>query len=326
MSTPATSQEVPISVPASIWDFADQQYLKKPWPTLTTCSTSPPPAPVSSAAVHLTTGPEVNLETLAVNRNPGLGPITPLADINQGSTNACSSFAFAQAYTIAYALAHPGRILPQLSPIFAYYFQRVQECTTTGVCPCPTCPVGSSCPSHCEPPCVDCGSYILSATTVYAGGVATSQQWPLSSPLNAAPSPTARQGSINQRITKTACVPVTPASEKTMASSIHAHLLAGHVVIVFINVTPSDMAWMQSMLNRSDATLADVMWPGPSTSSEKSADGHIVCVVGYDPTLDGFIIRNSYGFSWGAQGRFVIPSSQMGSPLIHDATAVITVQ
>jgi C1A family cysteine protease len=40
---------------------------------------------------------------------------------------------------------------------------------------------------------------------------------------------------------------------------------------------------------------------------ESQMGGHAVVCVGYDDTLQRFIIRNSWGANWGQEGYFTIP-------------------
>ena len=47
--------------------------------------------------------------------------------------------------------------------------------------------------------------------------------------------------------------------------------------------------------------------PVPNTSTEQLLGGHAVCVVGYDDNRQVFIVRNSWGTGWGANGDFYMP-------------------
>jgi C1A family cysteine protease len=55
------------------------------------------------------------------------------------------------------------------------------------------------------------------------------------------------------------------------------------------------------------------LMPYPNTRTEQLLGGHAVCFVGYDDNLSGpagrgyFIVRNSWGTSWGQQGYFYMP-------------------
>lgn len=49
------------------------------------------------------------------------------------------------------------------------------------------------------------------------------------------------------------------------------------------------------------------MMPYPNTNTEQLLGGHAVCIVGYNNNNNRFIVRNSWGTSWGDQGYFYMP-------------------
>jgi C1A family cysteine protease len=55
--------------------------------------------------------------------------------------------------------------------------------------------------------------------------------------------------------------------------------------------------------------------PGPN---EKVAGGHAVLAVGYDDTKQQFIVRNSWGTSWGRDGYFRMPYAYLTDPNLAD--------
>jgi len=252
-----------------------------------------------------------------------------LADITQGNTNMCSAFAFSQAFTILAALQlSPGDTPPQLSPVYAYYFQRVQECATTGVCACPSC-TPTSCTTPCAAPCTDCGSYLAAALSVFATGVAPSSVWPLTSGMNVEPSAAAVAAAAGQRITEWACINNTAGAP----AAVLAHLTLGHPVVVFLELTPAMETWMTGLVGWAQGTSPTALenaavqlpaYTAPGTGNP-SPVGHVVVIVGYSPLSDVFIVRNSFGFSWGAQGRFTIPRAALTPPMLHTAVAVAVV-
>lgn len=58
-----------------------------------------------------------------------------------------------------------------------------------------------------------------------------------------------------------------------------------------------------------------VPMPGPN---EKVAGGHAVVAVGYDDTKQQFIVRNSWGTSWGRDGYFRMPYTYLTDPNLAD--------
>jgi len=293
-----------LTAPPAIFDFSDASYLKMAVTSWPSCS------PLGGLPPTVTS-------TIDLESKGGF----PLADITQGSSNMCSAFAMAQAYTVKYALQTPGGVFPQLSPVYAYYLQRVEECSTSGVCPCPSCKDGSATCTKCDPPCVDCGSYLLSASSIYGTGVCTSLAWPLTTDLNMPPSEKARKRAGDQRVSTLVCVNV----GDSLASDVILHLSNGNPVVVFLKITSAILQWMQTMVDRAVDVAKYATVVMPVVQGAASNEGHVVCVVGYDPTADVFIVRNSYGFKWGAQGRFSIRKSDFTGNLIHEAVAIVAV-
>ena len=311
MQAAQISSGVPLGDFSALLDYTTATYLTKPAPVLTNCG-----AAAGSAAAGA-----LNLEADAT---AACGEF-PLANITQGSSNSCSAFAFAQAFTVRAALqtrAPP----PQLSPLFAYYFQRVQQCSADATCACPTCKSGSSSTcTACEPPCLDCGSYLGSALDVFSAGVCASSAWPLSQPLNATPSPAARVAAT-YTISRATCIAVDTAT-------IVAALQTGAPVVVLFRMSPAAVAWMQSLVNYAvpepDISAdAGVMFPSDADDAAVSNDvlGHVAVITGYAPAPAAFIVRNSFGFQWGNQGRFTLRAADVTSRLVQQAIAVQSVR
>jgi C1A family cysteine protease len=47
---------------------------------------------------------------------------------------------------------------------------------------------------------------------------------------------------------------------------------------------------------------------------EKQVGGHCVVLVGYDDSQSMFIVRNSWGTSWGMAGYFMMPYAYLTNP------------
>ena len=52
--------------------------------------------------------------------------------------------------------------------------------------------------------------------------------------------------------------------------------------------------------------------------TEKVLGGHAVCAVGYDDSTNRFIVRNSWGTSWGQKGYFTIPYDYLANRNLSD--------
>ena len=54
--------------------------------------------------------------------------------------------------------------------------------------------------------------------------------------------------------------------------------------------------------------------PMPDVHNENMVGGHAIAVVGYIKEEDMFLMRNSWGTSWGLNGYFKIPAAYLCSP------------
>ena len=303
--------------PTGVINFSDTAYLKGA-PSVLPC----PPGTVPTQGP----GPwsaSVNLETLAAGRHPESctsSKTAPLADVSQGSTRMCSSMAFAQGYSILWALGRPApQPVPQLSAIYAYFVQRVQECTQTGACACPTCKK-PQCASACDPPCVDCGSYLAPAADVFLRGVCTSASWPMTSGLNTSPSAAARAAAGAHALGSVGCL----AADAHAAARAYASLQANCPLVVFFNLAPNQLAWMSALANWTGRGLGTegVRLPAAVAGSPV---GHVALCVGYEALTDEFVVRNSFGFAWGVGGRCTFAKANMKQGSVQFAVAIVEV-
>jgi hypothetical protein len=237
-------------------------------------------------------------------------------DLSQGSLNMCTSMALVHGFALVAALARQAPPPPPLAPTYAYYFQRVAECTDRGVC---ACPAAQGKAAACAPPCLDCGSLFSSALEVFGAGVPPAALWPaVTAPLaaaNATPSAAAQAAAPATRLTQWACLPdVGP-------GTVQRALAAGHPVLVFWNVSANIVRWMaaQAHVGGLVETLAAATAP-PFDSTATPIQGHAVLIVGTTPA--GFIVRNSFGNAWGARGRCLIALTDFTPAAIRTAVAL----
>ena len=279
-----------------------------------------------------TAAPTLDLEATAQGI---IGPGARLfADVSQGTINMCTSLAFAQGYTLKYCLQQTreafraeGATVPQLSAVFAYYFQRVEECKTFGVCKCTLCAQRDTCTDVCSPPCIDCGSYLLSAATVFSNGVCISQCWPyskaVSGDLDTPPDDAARANALAFRVPALTCI----TTDGSLPSNVCAALAAGKPVVAFINLTPAQVGWMQAQQLGSSGPPWALPMPAFNTQVSPSAlVGHAVLIDGWYAPGRLFLVRNNFGLAWGSGGRFAISADSLGTPgQVHSAVELTRV-
>jgi hypothetical protein len=278
----------------------------------------------SSARVATT---NIDLEATALARMGTRNVNQLFSSASQGATNMCTSMAMTHAYALRYALTQPivngsglDARVPQLSATYAYYFQRVQECRDVRVCVCRTCAAVPSCKDDCEPPCVDCGSYLQSAGAVFETGVALADVWPASRGMDTPPSAEARANAALYRVTALACVPIA-------ASAFHAALVDGFPIAAFLNLTPTQTAWMAAQTHAVATTPQQLVMPAYSVAANARTTvvGHVVMLDGFDAGARVFLARNNYGNTWGVDGRFAIALDQVTTLQFHTALAVRSV-
>lgn len=231
-------------------------------------------------------------------------------DISQGGFNTCTAFACSHAFALVAALTSRGSSssTPFLSPLYAYFYERVRECSLSAACKCPS--PGATC----DTPCLDCGSLLSSAVAVYTLGVAPLEAWPMSQSLNTQPSAAAGYQAPLRHFSKTTCIP--PGD----VGSVVASLESSAPVVCFLNLSPNQVTWMQGLQISSGVPrdLQTVMMPSPGPGA---TSGHCVLLVGVNQ--GGFIMRNSFGQNWGAQGRCIIPFAVFTSKsFVHSSVSV----
>lgn len=81
-------------------------------------------------------------------------------------------------------------------------------------------------------------------------------------------------------------------------NSIKTSLAHGYPVVVGIEIYES--------FESQEVTQSGIV-PMPNVSSEKYLGGHAVLIVGYDDSTSSWLMRNSWGTSWGMNGYFTLP-------------------
>lgn len=295
-------------------------YLAQPVTSWTNC--------VAAGVSTSNSGTTIDLNALASAKLPN--SLTLFADVTQGVVNMCTSVAMSQAYTLKYVLQHTkddfaasGAAVPQLSATFAYYYQRVEECSVFGVCPCSQCDVNPSCTDKCNPPCVDCGSYLRSAVSVFQDGVCLATAWPYTSPRDATPSTDARLNALAFKMTAVRCMAI---DAGTLVATIQQELQRGNPVVVFLKLQPQQAAWMQAQAIGAAAPASALVMPAASTAAGSGSGsdvvGHVVMVYGFDAAKGVFLIRNNFGLQWGVAGCFAMTFAAFTPSQVNSAVSV----
>ena len=195
---------------------------------------------------------------------------------DQGAIGSCTANAIAAAYDYAHNRQGLGFITP--SRLFIYANERLLENT---------------------PLTEDSGAQIFDGVHCVANqGVCPESEWPYDiSQFSVTPPQTCYQDALRDLVV---------AYEKVDPQYVLAALAQGNPVIIGITVYESFESW--------DVNKTGVV-PMPA-SDEQCLGGHAVLIVGYDLGARTWIVRNSWGPLWGAEGYFILPFdylTQLGS-------------
>jgi C1A family cysteine protease len=157
-----------------------------------------------------------------------------------------------------------------VSRLFIYYYERVLEGTVN----------------------YDNGAYIRDGIKVcYTYGAPLESLWPYNiSKFKNAPSPPALTDAAKRKVTSY--------QRAADFDAVIDALNNGYPVVVGFNV--------YSSFETTSVARTGYM-PYPNTKREKLLGGHAVLIVGYNKNDSMFIVRNSWGASWGDNGYFYMP-------------------
>jgi len=186
---------------------------------------------------------------------------------NQGSLGSCTGQSIAGAIEL---LNKRGGKHNDVSRLFIYYYERLILGTVN----------------------YDSGAYIrdgIKATNKY--GASLESLWPHDiRKFRQEPITEAKNDALNRKVTRYERV-------NDFNGCVDA-LTNGYPVVMGFYVYDSFMS--------TNVARTGIM-PYPNTKREKLLGGHAVLLVGYDKTKKVFIVRNSWGTSWGDKGYFYMP-------------------
>jgi C1A family cysteine protease len=151
----------------------------------------------------------------------------------------------------------------------------------------------------------DAGAYIRDGIKVcYTKGAPLESLWPYATNKFATKPPTAAYTDALKR-------KVTGYQRCADFNAVKNAVAAGNPVVIGFTVYDSfEGAWGDIPHGQAGSG----MMPFPNIATESVLGGHAVCIVGYDDTLPvagrangRFIVRNSWGTSWGDAGYFYMP-------------------
>jgi len=197
---------------------------------------------------------------------------SPIDD--QGNLGSCTGNAIAGAIDLLDRKTH--NLQTRVSRLFIYYYERVIENDVN----------------------YDNGAYIsdgIRATSTY--GAPQETLWPYNINLfRTRPSSAAIADAVKRKVTSSQAAANFTAVQSALAS--------GYPVIVGFDVYSSfEGAWG----NIPHGQTGSGVMPYPNTRTEQLLGGHAVCIVGYNNANSTFIVRNSWGTSWGDNGYFYMP-------------------
>ena len=193
---------------------------------------------------------------------------------DQGDLGSCTANAIAGAIQFLQAMKPEPLVMP--SRLFIYYNERVMEDTVDS----------------------DAGAELMDGIkSVNHQGVCPESEWPYDDTrLTALPWPDCYTDASKELLLQYLSI------DNTALDDLKAALVQGPVVGGFSVYDSFE----------SDAVAASGMVPMPDLATESVQGGHAILVVGYNS--DRFIVRNSWGPTWGNSGYFSIPQRYFTDP------------
>ena len=210
-------------------------------------------------------------------------PLPPVVDLrqwaspvdDQGDLGSCTGNAIAGAIDLMDNKNYKKNT--RVSRLFIYYYERLLEGTVNQ----------------------DSGAQIRDGIKVgYTYGAPLEKLWPYNiNKFKTAPSAAVIADAAKRKITKYQNAADFNAVKDAVAS--------GYPVVIGFTVYSSF---------ESDTVAKTGNMPMPNVKTEQCLGGHAVCIVGYDDHKQSFIVRNSWGTTWGDKGYFYMPYGIIQNP------------
>ena len=219
-------------------------------------------------------------------------PLPPVVDLrqwaspvdDQGSLGSCTGNAIAGAIELMDRKNYKTKT--EISRLFIYYYERLMEGTVNK----------------------DAGAQIRDGIKVgYTYGAPLEKLWPYHiNKFKTAPSAEALADAAKRKITKY--------QNAADFNAVKDALASGYPVVIGFSVYSSF---------ESPAVSSMGIMPMPDVHREQLLGGHAVCIVVYNDSKQRFIVRNSWGPSWGDNGYFYMPYGIIQNPQLSSDFWVI---
>lgn len=227
-----------------------------------------------------TTAPTVDLRTVY---NLTQTVHTALSDIDQGQLGSCTANSIATAYALEELKQHNDKIfLP--ARLFIYYNERLLEGTVDE----------------------DAGAMIADGIkTLNLYGVIDEHQYEYD-PLKFTLKPPQSIYTEAKLATAVKYANIDFSADNTLADRV------AHLKRTINSGYPFVLGFIVYESFESEEVAQTGLMPMPNVDTEQVLGGHAVCAVGYNDSLNSFIIKNSWGPNWGVHGYFYMPYNFIG--------------
>jgi hypothetical protein len=212
---------------------------------------------------------------------------------DQGKTSSCTAFAAAAALLCTSRKDHRFPLWNP-SPVFLYYYLAKKSSPGT--------------PGRLNPSMEDSGASLADAMAQLQKGVAPLEDWSFAEPFNRTPLTWVQDNARKFRANPGHCVFL----QQSLDQFKTALAIGVSIALSFVVSDEGDL-WMRSPDKQRESNfLYPASWGEQDLPRVKSA--HSVLLVGYDSLPRHFIVRNSWGPTWGTGGHFYLGFDTVTKP------------